>query len=167
MPFPLAALAIMGGAKLAGGLLKKKGQVSAAKEQKRAEDANLQAQYESNLAGEDNREDDRLMRTQGIAQQLSGLRALSPEVIKAALTRRRTTARKGVAQDTSKGLGWGALGGVADTVGDFAGAYTKGVGMQEAAGAGPSTGILAKAAQVAPQAAPMYEDEDYKNRFGG
>jgi len=128
-------LAIMGGAMLAKALLKKKGATSAAKEQNRANDANLQAQYESSLAGETNREDDRLMRTQGIANQLQGARALSPEVIAAVLKRRAVTSRKGVSADQSKGLGWNMLGDIAGTAGDFAGSYIKG-GMMDKAGMG-------------------------------
>lgn len=134
MPFPLAALAIMGGAKLAGGLLKKKGQVSAAKEQKRADDANAQARFESDLANESNQEDTRLFKTQGIANQLTGARALSPEVIKAALTRRKSAVRKGVNADRSKGMGWDALGDVAGLASDYAGNFVKGR-MMEGGGA--------------------------------
>jgi hypothetical protein len=131
MPFPLAAMAIMGGAKLFGGLLKKKGQAKQAKEQSRANEANLQANFESQSDQFNNREDDRLARTQGIAQQLQGARALSPEVIAAALQRRRNTARKGASADLSKGAGFDMLGGVADQIGDYAGAYGKGRMMED------------------------------------
>jgi len=129
MPIPLAALGIMGGAKLFGGLLKNKGKIKAAKEQKRAEDANLQAQYESGLAKESNFENDRLARTNFIGGQLQGARALPPEVLAAALKRRASTVRKGTAADPSKGMGFSALGDVAGLVGDFADAYVKGQGM--------------------------------------
>lgn len=141
MAFPLAALAIMGGAKLVGGVLKKKGQKSAAKEQYKKEEQNLQSQFESNQATESNREDDRLARMQFLGGQLKGARALSPEVLKAALARRKSAVRKGVAVDQSKGMGWGMLGDIASGVGDIAGAYIKGSGSSTAAGGSEATSL--------------------------
>lgn len=122
----LLPLAILGGAKLAQALFKKKGATSAAKEQKRADEANLQAQFESESTAFENKESDRLARMRQVAGQLQGARALSPEVIAAALQRRANTARKGAAVDRSKGLGWNALGDITGTVGDFASAYMAG-----------------------------------------
>ena len=142
MPFPLVPLAIMAGAKIAGGLLKKKGQIKAAKEEKKAADANLQAQYESGLATEGNREDDRLARMQFLGGQLKGARALSPEVLQAALKRRASAVRKGVAMDKSKGMGWGAAGDVAGQVGELAGSYIKGAGMPQGAPEGMSSQFM-------------------------
>lgn len=146
MPFPLAALAIMAGAKAVGGLMKKQGQKKAAKEQYKKDEQNLQAKFESDQALESNREDDRLQRMQFIGSQLKGARALDPAVLQAALTRRKSAVRKGVAVDQSKGMGWGMVGDVASGIGDIAGAYAKGVGMGSGAPAGGDS--LSRAAQV-------------------
>ena len=141
MAFPLAAMAIMGGAKLVGGLLKKKGQQKAAKEQYKKEEQNLQSQFESQQATESNREDDRLARMKFLGGQLKGARALSPEVLQAALARRKSAVRKGVAVDQSKGMGWDMAGGVASGIGDLASAYVKGKAMG-------GDDMLSKASQV-------------------
>jgi hypothetical protein len=145
MPFPLAALAIMAGAKAVGGLMKKKGAAKQAKEASRSEQANLDAKFASDTSAFDNRENDRLARTQGIAQQLTGARGLSPEVIAAAMQRRKNTAFRGDAADRSKGAGWDMVGGLADQAGDMAGAYVKGSQMNDDPGSSATRVIGAPA----------------------
>lgn len=107
-------------------VLKGIGQKKAAKEAYKKEEQNLQSQFESERDMQDNAEDDRLMRMRQIAGQLKGARALSPEVIAAALARRRNTARKGVAVDRSKGMGWNMAGNIAGDIGNMAMTYMSG-----------------------------------------
>jgi len=103
----------------------KKGQDKAAKETARAQQATMDAKYKSDFDTFENTENDRLMKTQGIANQLKGARALSPEVVAAALKRRANTAWKGNIADPTKGSTWSLLGDAAGGIGDIAGAMLK------------------------------------------
>jgi hypothetical protein len=158
MPFPLIPLAIMGGAKLFSGIMKGRAAKKKAKEKLRADTANIDAKYGSDVSRFDNSEDDRLARMQHIAGQLKGNRALSPEVIAAALKRRRNTAYKGSAMDESKGIGSQMAAGIGDTVGDFAGAYMKGAGMPQGAPEGMSQQFLTG---IGGTQTPRLEDEEF------
>lgn len=123
----LLPLAIMGGAKLVGGLLKKKGQTKAAKEQYKKGEANEQAIFEERSADEANREDARLASVQGISEALAGSnRAISPAIMAAFMNRKKSAVRKRPVVDQSQGMGWGAASGVADMVGDMAASYIAG-----------------------------------------
>jgi cobalamin-dependent methionine synthase I len=142
-------LAILAGAALAKKFAANRAANSAGKEQKRVGEANAKANFESQMANEANREDDRLTRTQGIANQLSGARSLSPEVIAAALKRRQSSVRKGATVDPTKGLGWSMVGDIAGTAGDLAGSYMKGAG---GAGGAAATSLMPSAGVQAPGA---------------
>lgn len=141
----LLPLAIMAGTKLAQHFAKKKGSDAAGKETQRVGEANADATFQSQVAAENNREDDRLARTQGIAQTLTGNRALSPEVIAAAMKRRATVARKGATLDPTKGSTWNMVGDMAGDVGQYASAYMSGKGMAQPQGNG-MTSVLGKVA---------------------
>jgi hypothetical protein len=131
--------------KMFTGLIAGQGQIKQAKEQKKVADQNSQLQFESALAGEGNQEDNRIMRMQQFGNQLQGARALSPEVIAAALKRRASTVRKGLNADTSKGMRWGQIGNAVGDLGDLAGTVITG-GMKNAVDAG--SGILSQASKV-------------------
>lgn len=115
------------------------GAKKAAKEATRAAGEQAQANYESALAGENNMEDSRLARTQGISQQLTGARALSPEVLAQLMKRRAQVARKGAVQDMSKGVMWNAAGDAIGSAGKLATQFITGLGLQKAADAGAPT----------------------------
>jgi hypothetical protein len=133
----LFPLIIMAAAAAANAMAKKKAAANVAKEQNRANSANLTAQYEHDLTSEQNREDDRLARTGYAGSMLKGNRALSPDILKAALTRRRETTRKGTAADKSKGLGWQMIGDLAQGAGNVAASYQAG----KSADAGMATSL--------------------------
>ena len=109
MPFMAAAVPI---AKVAGPLIMKafgkwfgnKGKKKAAKEQLRAQEEQNTRKFQSDTDAFENNEDGRQGQVQGYAQALQGNRALSPEVIAAAMKRRKNTAYKGSAVDQSKGM---------------------------------------------------------------
>lgn len=117
------------------------GAKKAAKEATRAAEQQSQANYESSLANENNMEDSRLARTQGISQQLKGARALSPEVLAQLMKRRAQVSRKGAVQDMSKGVMWNAAGDAIGSAGKLATQFITGLGLQKAAegGAQPTT----------------------------
>lgn len=115
-----------------------------AKEQAKATNANLQADYESRLAAESNNENTRLARAQALGQALGGSnRALSPEVLAAILQRKAVTTRKGAAADPSKGMMWNALGSGLTSAGNIATQYLTGLGTEKilkgGGGAAPTT----------------------------
>lgn len=140
MPAFLAPLAIMAGAKIGKGILGGLGKKKAAKEQYKKEEQNLQSKFESDTDRFNNTEDDRLARMSHVAGQLKGARALSPEVIAAALKRRKNFNRKGVAVDQSKGVMTQMLGDVAGSVGDLASAYMAGSNPNSVSGASKAMG---------------------------
>lgn len=115
------------------------GAKKAAKEATRAAEQQSQANYESSLANENNMEDSRLARTQGISQQLTGARALSPEVLAQLMKRRAQVARKGAVQDMSKGVMWNAAGDAIGSAGKLATQFITGLGLQKEADAGAPT----------------------------
>jgi hypothetical protein len=124
----LPAMIVMGAAMAAKKIAANRAANKAGKEQKRVGEANAQANFETQSTMESNREDDRINRMGFLASQLKGARALSPEAIQAALTRRKSAVRKGATLDPTKGLGWSLAGDLAGTVGDVAGMYIKGSG---------------------------------------
>lgn len=112
------------------------GAKKAAKEATRAAEQQSQANYESSLANENNMEDSRLARTQGISQQLKGARALSPEVLQQFMKRRAQVARKGAVQDMSKGVMWDAAGNAIGSAGKMATQLMGGLGVGKILGGG-------------------------------
>lgn len=112
------------------------GAKKAAKEATRAAEEQSKANYESSLANENNMEDSRLTRTKGISQQLTGNRALSPEVLAEFLKRRAQVTRKGAVQDQSKGAMWNAAGNALGSAGNMATQLLGGLGVQKILGGG-------------------------------
>jgi hypothetical protein len=125
MPLPIAAAAI---GKFAAPLILKglgkffgnKGKQKQQKELQRAQQEQIDNRYKSDFDTFENAEDTRLAKTQGIANQLTGARGLSPEVIKAAMARKRNTAYKGAVADMNKGAGTAMLGDALGGIGDIA-----------------------------------------------
>lgn len=121
-------------------------QRKAGKEQAKANEKNLQADFESRSAAEKNAEDSRLARAQALGQALQGNRALSPEVLAAIMTRKAMTTRKGAMADPSKGAMWNALGSGLTSAGNLATQYLTGLGTEKilkggggASGAAPTS----------------------------
>lgn len=149
MPLPLLALAAPAILKGIGGFLKGRGQKKAAKEQFRAEKEGIENKFRSDTDRFENEETGRQGRATFASQQLQGARALSPEVIKAALSRRKNTAYKGAAADRSKGADLGMLGDAAGGLGDIASAMGR-ESMISDVGPAQSAGPLAEASRVQP-----------------
>lgn len=114
-----------------------KGKKKALKAQQASEQLAIDNKFKSDSDAFENSEDDRLARTQGIANQLQGARALSPEVIAAAMKRRRNTAYKGAVQDRTAGMGSEMVGGALSGLGDVAGAMLREKAIAQAEGMSP------------------------------
>jgi hypothetical protein len=147
MPLPLLALAAPAILKGIGGFLKNRGQKKAAKEQLRAQKEGIENKYKSDSDAFENKETGRQARTQFISQQLTGARALSPEVIAAAMKRRSNTAYKGSAVDKTKGMDYGMLGDAAGGLGDIASQIGKESMIADAEGGGATSGMLSQASK--------------------
>ena len=149
MPLPLLALAAPAILKGIGGFLKNRGAKKAAKEQLRAQKEGIENKYKSDYDTFENQETGRQGRATFASQQLQGARALSPEVIAAALQRRKNTAYKGSAVDTSKGMDYGMLGDAAGGLGDIASNIGKEsmIADAEGGGSGATSGVLSQASK--------------------
>ena len=115
-----------------GKLFGNKGKKKAEKERQRAQKEAIENKFAADTAAFNNREDDRLARTQGFANQLKGARALSPEVIAAAMKRRTNTAYKGSVEDRTQGMDWQLAGDAVGGLGDIAGALLREKAIGEA-----------------------------------
>jgi hypothetical protein len=159
MPIPLLALAAPAILKGIGGFLKGRGQKKAAKEQLRAEKEGIENKFRSDTDRFENEETGRQGRATFASQQLQGARALSPEVIKAALSRRKNTAYRGSAVDRSKGMDYNMLGEGSGALGDIASSMGKESMISQAGGGGGDSGILSKSSQMV-SALPSVEGLD-------
>ena len=110
-------------------LLKGLGQKKAAKEQYKKAELQSNDQFAADKNAEMNSEDQRGARVNFLNTQMTGLRALSPEVLAALLKRKASTAVKGQVVDQSKGAMFNTLGNMANSAGNLAGMYMKGLGM--------------------------------------
>lgn len=130
IPIAMAALAAAKAIKGGVDAYQKRGE---AKNQNKANEANAENQYQSSLANENNMEDSRLTRTQGIVNALGSSsaensRAISPELIEQFMKRRAIVARKGVPTKINTNFGSNLLGTAAQVGGDLASSYMKGLG---------------------------------------
>lgn len=150
MPIPLLALAAPAILKGIGGFLKNRGKKKAAKESLRADKEQIENKFRSDTDRFENEETGRLGRATFASQQLQGARALSPEVIAAALQRRKNTAYKGSAVDKTKGMDYNMIGEGAGALGDIASQMGRESMIADAEGGGAGAGILSQASQVQP-----------------
>ena len=119
-------LAIMAGSAIAKKFMDTKASDSQGKEVKRAGEQNQKANFETQSDLFKNKEMGRGGVADFLASQMTGARALSPEVIASMKMARANPARMGATVDPTKGSGWGLASGVAGIGGDMATAYMKG-----------------------------------------
>lgn len=150
MPLPLLALAAPYILKGVGKFLGNKGKKKALKEQQRAQKEGIENKFRSDTDRFDNEETGRVGRATFASQQLQGARALSPEVIAAALQRRKNTAYRGSVVDQTKGMDYNMLGEGAGALGDIASQVGRESMIANAEGGGAGAGILSQASRVQP-----------------